>query len=33
MRIRYNNKEYKILYIREIGYKEGLVLETELINN
>jgi len=33
MRVRINNKEYRILYIREIVYKDGLVLETELINN
>lgn len=33
MRVRINNKEYRILYIRELGYREGLVLETELINN
>ena len=33
MKLKYNNKYYKILYIREIGYREGLVLETELIND
>lgn len=33
MRVRINNKEYRILYIRELVYKDGLVLETELINN
>ena len=32
MRIKYNNKQYRILYIQEIGNKEGLTIQTELIN-
>lgn len=33
MRIKYNNKQYRITYIQEIGFKEGLILQTELIND
>ena len=33
MRIKYNNKQYRILYIQEIGIKEGLLIQTELIND
>lgn len=32
MRIRYNDRDYKINFIKEIGYKEGLTIDTELIN-
>lgn len=32
MRIEFSGKEYKILSIVEIGYKEGLLLTCELIN-
>jgi SPP1 family predicted phage head-tail adaptor len=33
MRVNFDNKEYRILYIREIPFREGMILETELINN
>lgn len=32
MRIEFNNKAYRILSIAEIGFKEGLLITTELIN-
>lgn len=32
MRVGFNNKMYRIVYIQEIGYKDGLILQTELIN-
>lgn len=31
-RIEYNSKKYKILSINEIGFKEGLTITAELIN-
>lgn len=33
MRVKFNGKQYRILFIQEIGYKEGLTLQTELIND
>lgn len=32
MRIDYDGKKYRILSLEEIGYKEGLKINTELIN-
>ena len=32
MRIKFNNLFYRILFVKEIGYREGLIIETELIN-
>lgn len=33
MRVSIDGKLYRILYIREIPFKRGMILETELINN
>jgi phage head-tail adaptor, putative, SPP1 family len=33
MRVKFDGKEYRILYIREIPFRQGMILETELINN
>lgn len=32
-RILFNNKNYKILFINEIGFREGLQINIELIND
>lgn len=32
MKVKFGGKEYRILYVREIPFREGMVLETELIN-
>lgn len=32
MRVRFDGKEYRILYIREIPFRQGMTLECELIN-
>jgi len=32
MRVEFEGKNYRILSLAEIGYKEGLIINTELIN-
>jgi len=32
MRILFNDKKYKIVFINEVGYKNGLDIKAELIN-